>query len=175
MAESTSRPFDAIVRSIDASMTVVTASMSGQDAGCLIGFHSQCSIRPERWVAWVSPANRSFPVITGANRVAIHFLGDDQHDLAVLFGSETGDEVDKFAHCDVNRSSGPPVITRCANVMVADRVALLDDGGDHAGVVVEPVEVRAEASFVPLRLASVDDLDPGHEADDPPHNPLPRR
>jgi flavin reductase (DIM6/NTAB) family NADH-FMN oxidoreductase RutF len=66
-------------------MYVVTAlGPGGERAGCLIGFATQCSIKPQRFLVCISKQNRTFDVVTGAADVAVHFLGRDQLSLAEL-------------------------------------------------------------------------------------------
>ena len=159
--------FNELMASIDRPMLVVTTSAGDAQAGCLVGFHSQCSIEPRRYALWFSKANHTYPVAMRAEMYAAHFLSRDDHDLAELFGGLTGDDVDKFALVDWTEGpSGVPVLTRCANRFVGHRVALVDDGSDHVCVVVEPVEASSAAPFVPLRLSDAGDIDPGHDATD---------
>ena len=93
-------------------MIVVTAQYRGERGGCLVGFHTQCSIEPPRYAVWLSKANHTTRVALQATHLAVHFLGPDDHDLAALFGEQTGDDVDKFSQCE--SASGPcdvPVLT----------------------------------------------------------------
>ena len=164
--------FDTIMTTLSSPMVVVTTAMGDERAGCLVGFHAQASIEPARYCVWLSKANHTYRVAIRASHLAVHFLTSDDRDLARIFGTETGDDLDKFDLCDTE--PGPhdvPLLSRCANRLVARRVALLDAGGDHVCVLAEPIDVQASASFTPLRLADVSDLDAGHEAeerDDPP-------
>lgn len=163
-------PFDTIMASLDPPMTVVTAADGDERAGCLVGFHSQSSIGPHRYSVWLSKANRTFPVALRATYLGVHLLTDRDGELAELFGSVSGDEVDKFAL--VGTTAGPeqvPLLTACPNRMVVRRTAVLDEGGDHVCVVTAPVDVACSGSFAPLRLSQVAGLSPGHEADEPPH------
>ena len=91
--------FRAIVDSIDYPMMVVTAAHKGERTGCLVGFHTQCSIDPPRWLVCISKANHSYRVAQHAEGLVVHMLRTDQRSLAELFGEETGDEVDKFEQC----------------------------------------------------------------------------
>src|SRR5712672_2014870 len=90
---------DALTSELDYPMVIVTTVADGERSGCLVGFHSQCSIHPARWALWVSKANHTYGVALRATRLAVHFPSVDDVDLAELFGEETGDEVDKFARC----------------------------------------------------------------------------
>ena len=143
-------------------MVVVTAAAGGEQSGCLVGFHSQSSIDPIRYCVWISKANHTYGVIVRATHFAVHFLCDQDHGLAELFGGSTGDSVDKFAHVDVSLGAGEtPTINRCSNRLVARRTALIDEGGDHVCVIGEPVDVQF-SSFEPLRISKVADVSAGH-------------
>ncbi len=45
---------------LDYPMYVVTAEADGERAGCLVGFASQCSIQPARFMVWLSKTNRTY-------------------------------------------------------------------------------------------------------------------
>ena len=157
--------FDRIMAALDTPMVVATASHEGDDAGCLVGFHTQSSIEPRRCAIWLSKANHTAGVALQTEHLGIHFLTSDDRDLAEVFGTLSGDDVDKLAMVEHHAGpAGVPVIDRCPNRLVVRRVALLDEGGDHFCVVTEPIEAHASGPFRPLRLSDVDDLDPGHEA-----------
>lgn len=161
--------FDLIAASLDPAMVVVTAAHDGEWAGCLVGFHSQSSIGPHRYCVWLSKANHTARVAGRASVLAVHFLGADQRDLAELFGTLTGDDVDKLARCDWEEGpEGVPLLTAVPRRVVGRRVALLDEGGDHLCVTVEPIDVVADGRFAPLRLADVADLTPGHAPEERP-------
>ncbi|MFC7482034.1 flavin reductase [Luedemannella flava] len=87
--------FDRFTGQLDYPMFVLTVPGSG----CLIGFATQCSIDPPRFLACLSKANHTYRAAARALAVAVHRLGPADHDLAELFGTETGDEVDKLARC----------------------------------------------------------------------------
>jgi len=146
-------------------MYIVTAlGAGGERSGCLIGFATQCSIRPPRFLACVSKQNRTFDVVRGADAVVVHFMGRAQHALAELFGGETGDEVDKFELCEW--SEGPRGIPVLAGVpgwfcgRVLERLEL----GDHLGLLVEAVAAEDRGGDLDLRFQSVKPIEPGHPA-----------
>jgi hypothetical protein len=60
------------------------------------------------------------------------------------------------------------VLVDVAHRFTAERVALLDEGSDHVCLVIAPTDVVPGGAFRPLRLSQVDDLDPGHEAEERP-------
>jgi len=160
--------FAELVGRSDPPLVIVTTAAEGCRAGCVVGFHGQSSINPVRYAVWISKANFTYRVALLAGHLALHRLDTANHDLAELFGGTTGDDIDKFAR--VAHSEGPfgmPLLDDCADRVVLERVAMLDDGGDHVCFIGAPVDVaigplRAD----PLRVSVVHDLQPGHEADD---------
>lgn len=159
---------DAFIDRLDPDMCVVTAAVDGDRAGCLVGFASQCSIEPVRYVVWLSKANRTYRVARGASRLAVHLLTRDQRDLAELFGGETGDRTDKFARVRTREETGGAVVLEDAAAWFAGTVVARTDGGDHVGFVLEPEAwgARADTGSTPLlRLSDATSISPGHPAD----------
>jgi flavin reductase (DIM6/NTAB) family NADH-FMN oxidoreductase RutF len=170
-----SEAFDSLVASLDPAMAIVTTVSGDERAGCLIGFHAQCSIDPPRYVVWLSKANLTYRVALRAQHVAVHFLPEGAVDLARLFGTVSGDEVDKFARCAWEPGpGGVPLLGDCTNRFAAERLTLLDDGSDHVCLVLAPIEVEAGDGFRPLRLSEVEHLQPGHDAEERPEPPTER-
>ncbi len=156
--------FDRLVGSDDTAMVVVTTAAGDERSGCLVGFHSQCSIEPTRYAVWISKANHTHDVALLADRVAVHWLSAPDHDLAEHFGSLTGDVADKFAGVPwTDGGDGLPLLDAVPNRVVG-RVVDRHDDGDHTCTVVEVDEATCAEPFEPLRFRSVRDLDPGHEA-----------
>jgi hypothetical protein len=63
------------------------------------------------------------------------------------------------------------VLQQCPNWLAVRRTVLLDEGGDHVGVVTEPVTAHSGGKFDQLRLSQAAHLMPGHghqERPDPP-------
>lgn len=162
-------PFDQVMTQIDPAMVVVTTAHDDVRAGCLVGFHSQAGMGPDAYAVWLSKANHTFRTAVWSDVFAVHFLSVDDRELARLFGTETGDDVDKFERCRWEPGpGGVPVLTDCGNRLVGRKLAMLDTDADHVGVVLSPSDAAFDGPFEPLRLSDVSDLDPGHEADDRP-------
>jgi flavin reductase (DIM6/NTAB) family NADH-FMN oxidoreductase RutF len=159
--------FDDLMAAADPALVVVTTARGDELAGCLVGFHAQTSIEPQRYAVWLSRVNRTYRVGRLASHVAVHFLTDGDRALAELFGAETGDEVDKFTLTPwAPGPGGVPLLDACPHRLVGRRVTLIDEGGDHACLVSSPVQADSPGPFTPLRLAAVTGLAPGHEVDD---------
>lgn len=158
--------FPALVADLDYPMAVVTCDDGSRRSGCLVGFFSQCSIHPARMTVWISEANHTHPVALGSGHLAVHLLSSAEKGVAELFGSRTGDEVDKFSRCRWHPGTGgAPVIEDCARWFVG-RVLGHRADGDHTAFLVEPVELGPTDAPWPGQLGyqAVRDLDPGHEA-----------
>jgi flavin reductase (DIM6/NTAB) family NADH-FMN oxidoreductase RutF len=151
-----------IVSSLDPPMQIVTASDGTERSGCLVGFATQCSIDPRRWFVCISKTNHTFRVARAARTLIVHHLRADQLDLARLFGSETDDTVDKFAHCAWHEGpDGTPILEGCD--WIAGRIVLRVDVGDHFGHLLEVTGAGHEHPDAPqLGFQAVRDLRPGH-------------
>ncbi len=170
-----SEAFQAIMACLDPRMVVVTTAADGEQAGCLVGFHAQSSIEPERYCLWLSKANHTYRVGLRATHLAVHFLTKDDLALAELFGTTSGDSTDKFAHVPFETSTGGvPVLRQVSNRLVVRRNALLDEGGDHVCVVTDVLSATSTGRFDPLLLSQVSHLTPGHESEERPAPPTER-
>jgi flavin reductase (DIM6/NTAB) family NADH-FMN oxidoreductase RutF len=159
--------FDRVMRGRNPDMLIVTTAVGEQRAGCLVGFHSQCSIEPDRYAVWLSKANHTCQLALRATHFGLHFLRSDHGRLAEIFGTMCGGEVDKFTLAPAH--PGPfdvPLIEACRDWVVARRTAFLEEGSDHICFIVEPVEACAGEPSSPLRLHEVAHLTPGHDAEE---------
>ncbi|MFJ5264782.1 flavin reductase family protein [Streptomyces sp. NPDC088387] len=151
---------------LDYPLYVVTASVGDDRAGCLVGFASQCSIEPVRFMVWLSKANRTYRVAERAERLAVHVLRRDQDGLARLFGGETGDRVDKFTEVLWHPGPGGSLILDEAPAWFVGRVEDRVDGGDHVGFLLAPEATGSSAGerATLLTLTGTRGITPGHPA-----------
>jgi flavin reductase (DIM6/NTAB) family NADH-FMN oxidoreductase RutF len=160
----TTEEFGPFVSGLDYPMFVVTTAADGRRAGCLVGFTTQASIDPPRFLVCLSERNRTFVVAQGARYLAVHVLEREQKALADLFGGETGDEVDKFERCAWHPGpDGLPLLDECPRRMVGkvlETVVL----GDHTGFLLQPLSEHAGPEEQALTFQQVRDVDPGHPA-----------
>ncbi|HTI35116.1 MAG TPA: flavin reductase, partial [Miltoncostaea sp.] len=66
-----------IVSAIDYPMYIVTVAAGGERAGCLVGFTTQCSIDPPRFLVCLSLRNHTFRVSQGAEVMVVHLVPAD--------------------------------------------------------------------------------------------------
>jgi flavin reductase (DIM6/NTAB) family NADH-FMN oxidoreductase RutF len=157
--------FEKLVALLNYPMFVVTTHARGVNAGCLVGFASQASIQPPRFLVGLSNKNHTFRVAADAAHLAVHLFDTEHLEVAELFGGQTGDTVNKFDRCAWHRGpEGLPILDDAAAWFVGkilDRFSL----GDHVGHLLEPVdgdpphELERWVSFGDVR-----DMEPGHEA-----------
>ncbi|RAV08755.1 oxidoreductase [Mycolicibacterium sp. GF69] len=159
------KAFEVLVGRLNYPMFVVTTTDGNELAGCLVGFASQTSINPPRFLIGLSKRNRTYRVAREATHLAVHIVSRHHIELAQLFGSETGDRVDKFDR--VGWHSGPeglPILDD-AGAWFAGEIRRRFDVGDHVGHLLEPVAGQSPDDFAEwVTFADVRDLTPGHEA-----------
>ena len=156
--------FQRLVAQLDYPMFIATVAAGGERAGCLVGFATQCSIHPPRFLVGISDKNRTFRVAQGAESMAMHLVPENATELAELFGGETGDEVNKFERCAWRPGPGDvPLLDDCPNRFVG-RIIERVDFGDHLGMVLEPFYADDDEASGQLGFHRAKRIDPGHEA-----------
>ncbi len=155
--------FEGLVGELEYPMFIITTKVDGEPLGCLVGFTTQASIDPPRFVACLSHRNRTYRLGKDAPAFGVHAVPADADDLAQLFGGETTDETDKFARTPWRDGpEGVPILERCSNWFVGRVMARLD-AGDHDAFLLEPIAGSSteEDEFTFHRAKRID---PGHEA-----------
>jgi flavin reductase (DIM6/NTAB) family NADH-FMN oxidoreductase RutF len=155
----------AFTSTVDYPLVVyTTVTDTGEMSGCLVGFTTQCSIEPPRFLVCLSKLNHSYYVSDSARAMAIHLLGRDQGDLADLFGSTTGDRLDKFEQCQWQPGpTGAPILDSCAAWLEGreiDRWSV----GDHEALLMRPESGGRGQSPGLLTLRTAPAIHPGHPA-----------
>jgi flavin reductase (DIM6/NTAB) family NADH-FMN oxidoreductase RutF len=141
--------FTRLTGELDYPMLVVTTRAHAQRAGCLVGFATQ---------------NRTLRIAERADALAVHFLPAAAIGLARLFGSETGDEHDKFTRCRWHDGPGGlPILDECGR-WFAGRILERRKLGDHVGFLLGPFAAADDGHTDTLSLQRVNRLEPGHDA-----------
>lgn len=160
---SVDRDFTKLVSQLDYSLLIVTAAHGKERDGCLVGFATQVSIHPARFLTCLSVKNRTYRIAAQAKTLVVHPVPDDAEDLAVLFGGETGDEVDKLSRCRWEPGpDGAPVLSDLDS-WFAGRVLGHIPFGDHVGFVLEPIDARMSQALDTLTFRRGRAIEPGHE------------
>ena len=128
-----------------------------------MGFATQCSIKPPRFIVCLSRSNRTYRLACEADTLVVHMLPSHAQELAELFGGETGDDTDKFERAACR--DGPdevPLLDGC-QTWFAGRILDRRPLGDHIGHLLEPFDGSDEGDDW-LGFTRSKAIDPGHEA-----------
>ena len=155
-------PLRRLLVRLDYPMAIVTVAVDGQRSGCLVGFHTQCSIHPERYAVFLSKRNRTYRLAESAGHLGVHFLSADQRGLAELFGGHTTDEIDKLARVAHHPGPGGVPLIDAAAHRFAGRILQRLDCGDHVCFVLDPLHAEGADDLTQLGFQEVVDLEPGH-------------
>ena len=153
-----------LMEAADGPLVVVTTVAEDERAGCVVGFHSQSGVDPARYSLWLSKANHTYRVALRAEHLAVHFLREGDVAVARHFGTQCGDDVDKFA--EIGWTPGPggvPLVEHLPHRIVLRKLTVLDDGGDHVCVSGDIVDVSSGGGFAPLRLSAANHWESGHD------------
>lgn len=154
--------FEELMGTLDHPLFIVTTAHQGQRSGCLVGFATQTSIHPPRFLVALSDKNRTLGLARGAEHLAVHLVPDDATALAELFGGRTGDELDKFAHCAWHEGPhGLPILDDCES-WFAGRVLERRELGDHIGFLLAPEEAEHRGGGRQLHFDRARSIEPGH-------------
>jgi flavin reductase (DIM6/NTAB) family NADH-FMN oxidoreductase RutF len=159
----TGKTFLTLAGSLDYPLFIVTAAKDDRREGCVIGFATQCSFDPPRFLACLSRENRTYRLGLIADGLAVHLVPRERADLAELFGGQTGDDIDKFERCAWHPGPhGAPILDDCPSWFAGTIEARLNLG-DHVGFLVNPLEARFQADAEIVFFQSVKDaIEPGH-------------
>lgn len=146
-------------------MFVVTTAADGHASGCLVGFATQTSLQPPRFLVGVSNSNHTFTVAARSEHLAVHVLGRRDMALARLFGGQTGDDIDKFERCSWHSGpAGMPILDDAPAWFVGKTLSRIELG-DHMGYLLEPIDGHTPEHAVDLlAFSDVGDIEPGHGA-----------
>jgi flavin reductase (DIM6/NTAB) family NADH-FMN oxidoreductase RutF len=162
MADPTST-FLELAGSLDYPLFIVTTAHQDRREGCVIGFATQCSFDPARFLACLSRENRTYRLALTAEALAVHLIPNARRDLAELFGGATGDDIDKFERCAWHPGPlGLPILDDCPS-WFAGTIETRLNLGDHAGFLLDPLEACYASGEEIVFFQSVkDDIEPGH-------------
>ncbi len=157
--------FDRLVSILNYTMFVVTTQAGGHPSGCLVGFATQTSLAPQRFLVGLSRRNHTFKVARQSNHLAVHIVARSNVEVARLFGSQTGDNVDKFKQCSWHSGpAGMPILDDAAAWFVGKTLSRIDVG-DHMAYLLEPIAAHiSDDSGELVVFSDVVDLEPGHDA-----------
>lgn len=164
MTNSGAGEIDKLMDELNYPLLIVTAADGGTQAGCLVGFATQCSLDPVRFLVCLSKNNRTYRVASRSSHLGVHLVPRSAMGLAQLFGGSTGDDVDKFAQCDWTPGpGGVPLLDGCPDRFVG-HVLDQTDGGDHVAFFLDPVEWSRRGEVPILMFHDARHIEAGHPA-----------
>lgn len=126
--------------SLRSGIYVVTSAHRRVTAGCTCVWVSRASFMPPLMAVSLATSRQTFDVVKTSSRLCINILGESQHELARMFGFNTGYEVDKFAGVPLRKGkSGAPIIESCAAYLDC-KVQSIIEAGDHSIVLAEVID-----------------------------------
>jgi flavin reductase (DIM6/NTAB) family NADH-FMN oxidoreductase RutF len=156
--------FEALITGLDYPLYIVTAGSGDDVDGCLVGFATQCSINPPRFIACLSNKNLTTRLAARADALVVHVLHEADRDLAVRFGARTGDETAKLAGCAWSPGPGGAPILDGVD-WFAGRIVARHDVGDHVAHVLDVFDGSSgRAASRQLGYQAVRGMAPGHKA-----------
>jgi flavin reductase (DIM6/NTAB) family NADH-FMN oxidoreductase RutF len=158
--------FESIVGRIDYPMYIVTVLAGEERDGCLVGFTTQCSIHPPRFLVCMSDKNRTTRLVERgrADTMVVHLVPTGAEHIVELFGGETGDETDKFERCEWSPGpKGIPLLADCPS-WFAGRILERAPFGDHVGHVLEPFPGEDASAGGWFPFSRTKGMQPGHPA-----------
>ncbi|CAN5395369.1 flavin reductase family protein [soil metagenome] len=156
--------YGTLIDEFEFPMFIVTAFANGERSGCLVGFSTQASMSPRRYLVMISKANHTFGVASQAPVLVVHVLRAGDHELATHFGELTGDRVDKFDGIEVLEGPGRAPVIQGLD-WFAGRVLQTIDCGDHVGFLLAPHDgVALRTADGQLGFQEVRGMHPGHPA-----------
>src|SRR4051812_41386737 len=157
------KSFNSLMAELDYPMFIVTTvAGDGERSGCLIGFATQISIKPPRFLAGLSHKNHTYRVAQRAEHLGVHFVPADGTEIAELFGSETGDENKSLERGGgQGGQEGVPIVAGLPNWFVG-RIADRLDAGDHDAMILEPIAGERQAEEEELTFHRAKRIEPGH-------------
>ena len=160
----TEATFNSLVGDLDYPMFIVTACADGERSGCLIGFATQASIDPPRFLVGLSHKNRTYRVAAGAELLAVHFVPEEAEDArrAVRRRDRRRDRQVRALRVAPG-PGGTPLLDGCPNRFVG-RVLERMDAGDHDAFLLEPVLAERGTDSDEFRFHRAKRIEPGHEA-----------
>jgi flavin reductase (DIM6/NTAB) family NADH-FMN oxidoreductase RutF len=140
VAELGAEAFEKLVGLLNYLMFVVSTEADGITAGCLVGFASQTSIHPPRFLVGLSKQNHTFRVGAHAAHLAVRVFDREHLDVVELFGTQTGDTINMFDRCSWHRGPAQMPILDDAAAWFVGKILDHFSLGDHLGHPLEPVD-----------------------------------
>jgi flavin reductase (DIM6/NTAB) family NADH-FMN oxidoreductase RutF len=136
-------------------MYIVTSRHAELCGAATVTWVSQASFKPPLIMAAIRPESTVFQCLTRSRLAAIHFLSENQVDIAQKFFSPTK-VVDGMINGEPFALGDTlvPILENVPNFLECEVRQIHETGGDHALVILEPVEAHYAGCIRPLLIAN---------------------
>lgn len=142
------------LRMISNGLYVLTSRAGEKYGGATVSWLSQASFTPPLIMAAIRPESRLFECLSASRNVAVHFLGVHQEEIARKFLATTRVE-DGLLNGEpfIEGSTSAPILMNVSSHVECQVRRIIDDGGDHAIVLMEVVNAEYSEDRRPLLVA----------------------
>lgn len=142
------------LRMLTNGMYVITSRNGDRYGAATVTWVSQASFRPTLIMAAVRPDSNVFKCMTESRVAALHILGRDQVDIAQKFFAPTRVEAGTInGEPFTDGATLVPVLLNAPAYLECRVHRIVDNGGDHAVVIMEAVEAEWRHPVQPLTIA----------------------
>ena len=142
------------LRMLSNGVYVLTSRANGHSGAATVTWVSQVSFKPPLVMVAVQPGSNVFQCLAESRVAALHIVGEGQQEIAHRFFFPTdaaGDTIN--GEPVVEGRTTAPILVRLPAHFECEVEKIVENGGDHAMVILRPVE--AEFSEVrPLTIAA---------------------
>ena len=141
--------FDSVTDQLRSTPVVVTTASQGDQAGSVVGFHTQCGVDPVRYAVWLPAPGRTYDVARHATYIAVHVIDDSA--MTIDEGSTAAGDLDAdwFDRCSWRPGpGGVPLLATCPNHLVLRLVSARVEPGGLACLIgeLDPAEREDDAA-----------------------------
>ena len=142
------------LRLISNGMYIITSRAGTKYGGATITWLSQASFKPPLIMAAIRPESSVFACLSESRHAAVHILGSHQQEIARKFLAST-EVKDALMNGEpfTEGTTSAPILMNISSYIECHVRQIVNDGGDHALVVMEAVHAEHSEEFKPLVVA----------------------
>jgi flavin reductase (DIM6/NTAB) family NADH-FMN oxidoreductase RutF len=142
------------LRLLSNGMYVMTSRSGNHYGGATVTWVSQASFKPPLLMAALRRESNVFQCLAESRIAALHILGGEQQDVARKFFSST-QVVDGVMNGEpfAEGKTSVPILQNALAHVECQIHQIVDNGGDHAVVIMEVVEAECREQVRPLTIA----------------------
>jgi len=144
----------AALRMISNGLYILTSRSGKKFGGATVSWLSQASFKPPLIMAAIRPTSSLFECLAESRAVAVHILGAHQEGIARKFLSTTR-MADELLNGEpfVEGVTSSPILRNISSYLECRVRKIIEEGGDHAVVLMEVVHAEHSEDVRPLLVA----------------------